>query len=357
VQIIFLTVDTANRLAYIQMTDDKFKIKLFGLGLTAKHGEIMKTTHKILVLSIASIFVLSITIAAASQRQSGQAPKTGGKPRLVVFGTGSRDTDWTTNTTTATLEDALTQGGKYELITAAQRDTLLKEQGFNNSDLVDPKQAVKVGKLLSAKFIIIGNALDVTAAKSKMPGGIGGALGGLTRNKVNTSGEFSSDVKAKVQIQMIDAESGVIKISKSYEEKVSKDTMMKQRSDGDVLKEGYRKAMESIAVKFSQEMGMSVATEGLVVAVRGNRVAIDLGSDQVQPGQEFEVYTQDDPIKNAAGEVLSYVTIKHARIRIETTEAKLSWASIITTFDESEKPDSSPNPGRIKVNYSVKQVR
>src|SRR5215208_3018673 len=110
----------------------------------------MKKTHKILLLSIVSIFVLSMGVFATSQRQSGQAPKSaGGKPRLVVFGTGSRDTDWTTNTTTATLEDALTQGGKYELITAAQRDTLLKEQGFNNSDLVDPKQAVKVGKLLS----------------------------------------------------------------------------------------------------------------------------------------------------------------------------------------------------------------
>jgi hypothetical protein len=318
----------------------------------------MKKHHKILILSMISIFVLSIGISAAAQRQSGQAPKTaGGKPRIVVLGTGSRDTDWTTNTTTATLEDALTQGGKYELITAAQRDSLLKEQGFNNSDLVDPKQAVKVGKLLSARFIIIGNALDVTASKTKVPGGISGALGGLTRNKVNTGSEFSADVKAKVQVQMIDAETGVIKVSKSYEEKISKDTMMKSRSEGDVLKEGYRKAMESIAVKFSQELGMSVATEGLVVAIRGNRVAIDLGSDQVQVGQEFEVYTQDDPIKNAAGEVLSYVTVKHARIRIESTEAKLSWASIITTFDDSERADSSPNPSRIKVNYSVKQIR
>jgi hypothetical protein len=318
----------------------------------------MKKTHKILLLSIVSIFMLSMGVYATSQRQSGQAPKAaGGKPRLVVFGTGSRDTDWTTNTTTATLEDALTQGGKYELITAAQRDTLLKEQGFNNSDLVDPKQAVKVGKLLSARFIIIGNALDVTASKLKVPGGISSTLGGLTRNKVNTGGEVSSDVKAKVQVQMIDAETGVIKVSKSYEEKISKDMMMKSRNEGDVLKEGYRKAMEVIAVKFSQELGMSVATEGLIVAVRGGRVAIDLGSDQVQVGQEFEVYTQDDPIKNAAGEVLSYVTVKHARIRIETTEAKLSWASVITTFDENERQDSQPNPSRIKVNYSVKQVR
>src|ERR1051325_4819830 len=115
--------------------------------------------HSLILL--ATLILLYASVSAYSQRQSGQVAKSGGKPRIVVLGTGSNATIWTTNTTTAALEDALTQGGRYELITAAQRDTLLKEQGFNNSDLVDPKQATKVGKLLSAKFIIIGNALDV----------------------------------------------------------------------------------------------------------------------------------------------------------------------------------------------------
>ena len=81
--------------------------------------------------------------------------------------------------------------------------------------------------------------------------------------------------------------------------------------------EGYRKAMDVIARKFSAEMGLSAPTEGLVVMVRGGRVAIDLGGEQVQVGQEFEIYSQDEPINNAAGEVLSYVTVKHARIRID----------------------------------------
>jgi hypothetical protein len=315
----------------------------------------MKRIDRISIITLATFMLLTTSLTVYSQRQSGQATKAGGKPRIVVFGTGSNDTVWTSNTTTATLEDALTQGGRYELITASQRDTLLKEQGFNNSDLVDPKQATKVGKLLSARFIIIGNALDVTTSKTKVPGKIGGVLGGIG-NRVDP-GEVSSDVKAKVQLQMIDAETGVIKLSKSYEEKISKGLITKSRNDSDVLKEGYRKAMEAIAAKFSQEMGLSVSTEGLVVAIRGGRVALDLGSDQVQVGQEFEVYTQDDPIKNAAGEVLSYVTIKHARIRIDSVEAKLSWATLIATYDDSEKPDPTPNIARIKVNYSAKQVK
>src|SRR4051812_35181427 len=108
----------------------------------------MKIICRTSIITLATLLLLVTSLTVYPQRQSGQTPKTGGKPRIVVFGTGSNDTVWTSNTTTATLEDSLTQGGRYELITASQRDTLLKEQGFNNSDLVDPKQATKVGKLL-----------------------------------------------------------------------------------------------------------------------------------------------------------------------------------------------------------------
>src|SRR5262245_31048135 len=100
--------------------------------------------------------ILSITTVGQSKRRSGKATNTQvAKPRSVVLATGSGNTMWTTNVTTATLEDAITQSGRFELITGAQRDKLLSEQGFNNSDLVDPKQATKVGKLLSARYIVI----------------------------------------------------------------------------------------------------------------------------------------------------------------------------------------------------------
>jgi hypothetical protein len=303
-------------------------------------------------ITIATI-LLAVTTATA-QRRSGEKPAQSGKPRVVIIGTGSGDTMWTTNITTASLEDALAQGGRFELITAAQRDKILSEQGFNNSDLVDPKQATRVGRLLSAKFIIVGNALDVSLSKGKVSSSLGGLIG---RGNL-PSGEFSADVKSKVQIQMIDAETGVLKLSKSYDEKTSKSTLTKSRSETDIRQEGYRKAMEKIASQFSQEVGTSVPVGGLVVLVRGGRVAIDLGSDQsIQVGQEFEVYTEDEPIKNAAGEILSYVTTKHARLRIENVEPKLAWATVLATYNESGSPDPQLRLDRIKVNYAVKQIR
>jgi hypothetical protein len=116
--------------------------------------------------------------------------------------------------------------------------------------------------------------------------------------------------------------------------------------------------MESIASQFTREIGSSVPVEGLVVFIRGGRVAIDLGSDQsIQVGQEFEIYSEDEPIKNAAGEVLSYVTTKYARLRIAQVEPKLSWATVVETYDENGSPDSQPKLERIKVNYAVRQIK
>src|SRR5437868_568877 len=234
-------------------------------------------TYKRFLLFFA--LLLSSSLTESAQQKSGQHPADkGGKQRVVVLGAASPNASWTVNVTTASLEDALSQSGRYEVITSAQRDKLLSEQGFNNSDLVDPKQATRVGKLLSARIIIIGNALDVTAEKSTVPrsSAISRGLG-----KIGVSGgeELASDVKAKVQIQMLDAETGVVKLSRSYEEKVSKNSVGKQRSDYDTLREGYRIAMQKIAGQFSQEVGLAAPTEGLVVLVRGGRVAIDLGSE------------------------------------------------------------------------------
>jgi hypothetical protein len=307
---------------------------------------------KYLATSIAIAMILLSVTTGTAQRRSGESAPQSGKPRVVVIGTGSGDTSWTINITTATLEDALTAGGRFELITAAQRDRILSEQGFNNSDLVDPKQATRVGRLLSAKFIIIGNALDVSLSKAKTSG-IGSLIG-----RSNLPGDVSADVKSKVQIQMIDAETGVLKISKSYEEKTSKNTLTKSSSETDMRQEGYRKAMEKIATLFSQEVGTSVPVGGLVVFVRGGRVAIDLGSEQaVQVGQEFEVYSEDEPIKNAAGQVLSYVTTKYARLRVASVEPKLAWTTVVETYNENGSPDAQPKLDRIQVNYSVRQLK
>lgn len=302
----------------------------------------MKTGNRMYALTFSLIvFVLTAFTSSNAQRLSGDstAPK-GGKPRIVVLATASSTTGWTTNVTTATLEDALTQSGRFEVIAGSQRDRLLKEQGFNNSDLVDPQQATKVGKLLSARYIIIGNAIDVTVKKK---------AGGFI--------DIGSDIKTRIQIQMIDAETGIVKTSKSFEEKTNKPPASGQQTDNDSIREAYRKAMESIASKFVVEMGETVPTETVVLLVRAGRVALDIGGEQVKVGQEFELYTQDEPILGPDGKPRGYITTKYGRLRIAEIEPGLSWATVIATYDENGTPDPAIKLERIKKNMTAKRVK
>lgn len=302
----------------------------------------MKTGNRIFTLTLSLVvFVLTAFTSISAQRLSGDstAPK-GGKPRIVVLATASNTTSWTTNVTTASLEDALTQSGRFEVIAGAQRDRLLKEQGFNNSDLVDPQQATKVGKLLSARYIIVGNAVDVTVKKK---------AGGFI--------DIGSEIKTRVQLQMIDAETGIVKTSKSFEEKANKPPASAQQTDNDSIREAYRKAMESIASKFVTEMGETVPTETVVLLVRAGRVALDIGGEQVKVGQEFEIYTQDEPILGPDGKPRGYITTKYGRLRIAEIEPGLSWATVISTYDENGTPDPAIKIERIKKNMSAKRVK
>jgi hypothetical protein len=303
--------------------------------------------RKFALLTLTTAAVLVLATGAVSQRRSGEAASTaanakGGKPRVVVFATGSNNTLWTTNVTTATLEDALTQSGRYDVIAGSQRDKLLKEQGFNNSDLVDSQQATKVGKLLSAKYIIIGNALDVTVKKK------GGAFNPI---------DVGSEVKSRVQIQMIDAETGVMRISKSFEQKSNKGPVSGMRTDDDAIRDSYRKAMETIATQFVGEFGDSVPTETLVLLVRGGRIALDVGGEQTKVGQEFEVFSQDEPILGPDGKPRGYITTKYARLKIAEVEPQMSWATIVATYDENGTPDAQIKPERVKKNQSAKRVK
>lgn len=301
-------------------------------------------TRLLTPLALTIAVTLACAAQGAAQRRSGEAPSPakGGKPRVVVLSTGSPNTLWTTNVTTAALEDALTQSGRYEVIAGAQRDELLREQSFNNSQLVDPQQATRVGKLLSAKYIIVCNALDITMKKR------GGIL-----NPINVG----SEVKSRVQMQMIDAETGVMKISKTFEQKSNKGPTDRAAEDHDGTREAFRKAMETISTQFVTELGDAVPTETLVLLVRGGRIALDLGGESVKIGQEFEVFTQNEPILGPDGKPRGYITTKYALLRITEIEPQLSWATVVATYDEKGVADPQVKIERIQRNQSAKRVK
>lgn len=263
------------------------------------------------------------------------------KPRVLVLATASSSTTWTTNFTAATLEDALSQSGRFEVISGTKRDRLLREQGFNYSHFMNPEQAAKAGRLLSARYIIVGNTLDVTIRKK------GGGFSPI---------DFDSQIKTRIQIQIIDADTGIIKASKSFEERANKSPAIGAQTDDDSLHAAYRKTIESISSKFLIELGETIPTETIVLLVRGNRVALDVGGKRIKVGQEFEVYSRDEAILGPDGKPRGYIKKKHARLQIVQVEADLSWAKLIETYDEKDAPDPAVKIERIKRNMLARKI-
>src|SRR5262249_46157775 len=116
----------------------------------------------------------------------------------------------------------------------------------------------------------------------------------------------------------------------------------------------YRDMMKKFASNFVG--GISIPIEALVVLVKGNQVAIDAGElASVKPGMVFEIYNEGEPIRNAAGEVLSYDRTVYGKIKIVRVEPKLAWGELVKTFSDGGQADPTPNPERVKQNYAAKQ--
>lgn len=283
-------------------------------------------------LSVTCIVFLSVFAVSPGVSSYGRARLTEKKARLriVVIPTGAAETDWSRTMTAAALEDTLSQNKRFDLITATQREKILREQGFSNSDLVDPKQAVEVGKLLAARYIVIGNVLDVSLSRI-----------------------IADTVNVRVQIQIVEAETGLVKLSKSFDETVTKFG----KSEAIHKREAFQSVMKKISPVFVRELERTIPIEGLVAKLYKMRVYLNVGSEQgIQAGQIFDMYTEDEPIKDPSGEVLSYVKLIRGRLRVIEVESNVSWGVVTDTFGDDGARDPKPVFERIKVGYAVKRA-
>jgi curli biogenesis system outer membrane secretion channel CsgG len=288
--------------------------------------------------------------------------KKGGKPRVFVSSAANTSESWTNDITRQTLEEALVNSGRFEVIAGTQRDNLLREQGFSNSDLVDPAQNAKVGRMLAAKYVISGTCQSVTTERKKSgSGGLGGRLlGGRAGSVIDSSSDKEKQkITAKVQIQMTDLEKGTILATKSYERNSSETTgAFETRSTDNPQEAAYRSIIADVAQQFVNEMGGTVPIEALVVSVGADgRVILNAGSDAgVQQGMRFEVYSEDEPIKDpSTGEILDYNTTRYAVIRVNEVKPRIAYAEVVRTFDGGAA-DPAPVPTRIEKEMSVRSM-
>lgn len=288
---------------------------------------------------------LALALAAAALPvPTGAAPDPAVNIAVAPF-SSTYYPEYTSPAMASAVTDALVKSGKYNVLARAQLDKVLAEQSLNNSDLVDPKAAQKVGRLLGAKYVVVGSLISVAFQP-----------GFLTKDKYET----------KVQIQLIETETGSIKVSDSFEAVQSKLGMPRDPATGTLTVaagiECFENNLKSIAQQFVDRLNLLTPLEGYIVQIEGNRVAINLGAASgVKVGNEFIVFAEGKSIKDpVTGETLSVQKTNLARLVVTAVEPKLAWTTVVATYSPKadvpiagEMVDLVPPPGLIEPAMAV----
>jgi curli biogenesis system outer membrane secretion channel CsgG len=311
----------------------------------------------VMIIALALLFC-QLGLTAMAQRKGDNRDTTAaptapvaksknGKASIIAVASATSNTQWTMPITESELENALVQTGRFTVLSRSSLDAILKEQKLAQSDLADPTKATEIGKLLSAQYIVIGKCVSA----EKKEGGF--SVGGFNNKKkgINFVGQF----------QLLDVETGAIIDSLPFNDKAEASSSSYNGVGGNSAdvsqEEAYRTVAKQYSSQFMNKITQLIPIIASVVLVKGNEVAIDAGTNaSVKQGLEFDVFTDGEPIKNAAGEVLAYDRTVHGKIRIARVEDKLSWATIVQTFGDNGQPDASPNPARIQRDFTVKQT-
>ncbi len=314
-------------------------------------------TRMLLCAAAVGGMLFGISDATFAQRKSGGStpasdapkdakPKKGGKITVAVIPQDNQR-GWTKDIMVAELETALT-GGRFNILSRDSLNSVLKEQSLANSDLADPAAATNVGKLLSAQYVIVAKAVSVDIKESSV------GFGGFAQKE--------KKMTVKINMQLINAETGALIKSENYDgsDKTSSTAVGSLGSNNADApgQEAFTKMMSGFAKRFAEVVSLQVPIETTVALVKDGQVIIRTGSAEgVQPGNDFEVILEGEPIRDSDGTILDRVVSKVAVIRASKVNEKVTYCDIVQTFDPNSKAaDAAPNAGRIQTDFTVRQV-
>ncbi len=203
------------------------------------------------------------------------------------------------------VQSKLVEMGGMKLFTRRQLKQVLEEQKFQMSGLVDPKTAVRIGKLVGVRYIITGavnNALVKYVPPSEDNSSGGGLLGMLASAAAKALEGWN--VEVDIVLNVIDVQTGEMVFSKEASGFANLGNT--PSFSYDLLIGGIKKAAKRAVDDLQQELAQYFPLRGYIIQLRtpegGEKrfALINLGRMQkVQPGQKFAVIDfqeVEDPI-------------------------------------------------------------
>ncbi len=262
------------------------------------------------------------------------------KPRLAVmdFENKSQYGGWRVgHGASDMLSTELVKTGKFSMMERDRISAVLKEQNLGASGLLDPRTAVKIGKLIGVEYIVTG---AVTEYGQSQTGGGGGGV------RVGKKGYH-----ATVDVRLVNAATGEIVFADSASNNKST-TSFSVFGIGGGQSFNEKKATETLRAAIKQISIQIAATQTtspfaaianskkkavkknvpLVADVDGKIITVNKGkSVGFKVGQKVGVYRQKKVIKDpATGKVLKIKYTKVGVIKLTEVESGYSEGKIIS---------------------------
>ena len=233
----------------------------------------------------------------------------------------------------------LVKSGKYRVIDREQLAALMQEKNLSLSGDIDPKTAVKAGKLLGVEYFLTGALTELGVANrgARVPG-----FGGLPSVRVG-----SQKMDAAIDARLINTTTGEIVWADSASESTSDASVFVAGAGGGV--DDQRKldrVLRPVVVKLATSMGKAdTPTSGLggasdasgvagkIAKVEGGSVYLNVGAEAgIKEGDAFDVYRVGNVIKDPdTGEVLGADETKVGQVKVtKVLGPRLSSASIVS---------------------------
>lgn len=232
----------------------------------------------------------------------------------------------------------LVKSGKYRVIDREQLDALMREKNLSLSGEVDPKTAVKAGKLLGVEYFVTGalTELGIADRGARVPG-----MFGMPSVRVG-----SQKMDAAIDARMISTTTGEIVWADSASESTSDASVFVAGAGGGVDdKRKLDRVLRPVVVKLADSMakvqaptsglggaGDASGVAGKIARVEGGSVYLNVGLEaEVKEGDAFDVYRVGNVIKDPdTGEVLGADESKVGRVKVtKVMGPRLSLATVV----------------------------
>ncbi len=276
--------------------------------------------------------IAALAVAAALIAAAGPAAAQA-KPRVAVIEFKNKVSGWSWGwyhageQTQDMFVTELVKRGNYRVIEREQLKAIMAEKGLALSGDLDPKTAMKVGKLLGVEYIITGALTELGAQKTgvNVPGGL---LRGLPSVNVG-----SSKMDCAIDARAFSTTTGEIVWADSAKDQSSDAKVYVAGAGGGVddqrkldhlIRPVVVKLADSLSKKTLATSGAGGAGDasgvaGKIARVDGGVIYLNVGSEAgVKEGDEFNVVRMGAPIKDPdTGEVLGQNETKVGRVKID----------------------------------------